>query len=105
MSGTTELVSATELRRIFNESGMWDDVAAGRLVEQKLKNRPPTPQNKQPPGTRSITAYICSEDERGRRTRLAFVHYYRLPDGTINNAAGLPDPKWCLVDGVTYELE
>jgi hypothetical protein len=105
MSRAIELVTPAELRRIFNDSGLWDEVAAGRLVEQKLKNRPPNPENKQPPGTRSISAFICSEDERGRRTRLALVHYYRLPDGTINNRSGLPDPKWCIVDGVTYELE
>jgi len=36
--------------------------------------------------------------------KVAFVHYYRLPDGTINNRANAPDPKWCIVEGVKYVL-
>lgn len=105
MTGSVELVDEWELRDIFNASGMWEAVLRGELVRERLRNRPPTPANKQPGGTRSITAFICSEDRRGRRTRLAFVHYYLLPDGTINNSKGLPDPKWCIVEGVRYELE
>jgi hypothetical protein len=36
---------------------------------------------------------------------VAVVHYYRLPDGTINNERNAPDPKMCIVEGVKYVLK
>jgi hypothetical protein len=93
------------LRSTFNASGIWERKQRRELYERIVRNGEPDPNNNQPEGARSITSIIYELDERARARNVALVHYYRLPDGTINNAAGLPDPKWCLVEGVKYVLK
>jgi hypothetical protein len=99
-------VDAWDLRRIFNESGIWDAVLEGTaMIEIRDRVSAPSPKNKQPPGTLSVTSFIHELHPDGSVGRkVAFVHYYELPDGTINNGAGVPDPKWCLDGGVFYTL-
>jgi len=97
-------LTAWPLRKVFDKAGLWAAYQRGELQLDVQRDRPPARANKQPPGTRSITAYLVRIEPNGRRRKVAFVHYYLLPDGTINNTANAPDPKWCLVNGVRYVL-
>lgn len=101
----TVMVTDWQLRSMFNDSGLWEAYLAGDLELDVQRDRPPNPRNKQPEGTRSVTAFLVRVESGGRRKKLAFVHYYELPDGTINNKAGMPDPKWCEVDGTRFVLK
>lgn len=101
MAGHRVKLQASQLRVLFNEARIWDRRLANELLEVSMREAPPTPANKQPSGTVSVLARII--DLRSGQT-VAIIHYYRLPDGSINNAAGLPDPKLCVVEGVTYVL-
>ena len=95
-------VSDQDLRALFGHLRLWERRLANELLEVELVNRDPTPANKQPPGTRSIVSQLCRMDGL-KRTVLAVVHYYRLPNGDINNAVKLPHPKWVLDDdGTAY---
>lgn len=94
-------VSAPELRRLFNESSLWDRCQTGELVERRSWQGEPHPTSGQKAGTQSISSFLV--DRRGRK--LAFVHYFLLRDGSIANGKGLPDPKWCIVGGVRYQLD
>lgn len=88
------------MRDLFNSSGLIERWQAGEL--QTVAARParsPAANRGFPAGTLSITEEWWEES-----TRVAVVHYYQLPDGSLA-ASGRPDPKW-LFDGVTvFELE
>ena len=73
---------------------------AGELVEHVIKSGHPAPRaSGQPYCTQSqMVGYY----EPGRRERIALVHQYLRPDGTIG-ASGRPDPK-AVVDGDTLYL-
>lgn len=97
-------VSDQELRALFGNLRLWEQRQANQLLEVEIRNGEPNPANKQPAGTRSIMAQLCRMDGL-KRTVVAVVHYYRLPNGDINNAVRLPDPKWVLdVDGTAYTV-
>jgi hypothetical protein len=98
--------NAIALREIFNRSQLWERHLRGELQLDVIYDGVPRPENKQPAGTRSITAALVKFDSQsGRRRRLAVVHFYRLPSGRINNRSGRPDPKMCIVRGVKYVLK
>lgn len=60
----------------------------------------PSPKAGQPPGTRSqLVSYW--ESVGGSLTKVAVVHRYLRPDGTLGGS-GLPDPKAVLHQGVLY---
>ena len=87
-------VSPWELRRVFNESGMWamsltPPPYARRLVKRQNAN----PAYNQPPGTLSETWAVWNEEEN---LKVAIVHMYAHPDGNST----LPDPKFLRLNGV-----
>jgi hypothetical protein len=88
-------ISAPELRLIFNESRFEEKLKTGELSQKILKEgHPSPPQAHEPTCTRSqIIAYCDTNDNR-----IALVHQYLRPDGTIG-ASGRPDPKTILIDG------
>ncbi|MGI8553741.1 MAG: hypothetical protein ACR2PL_23570 [Dehalococcoidia bacterium] len=92
------LVSAAELRHLFNHGRYWERAKSGELQERALRSgHPSPPRAPEPLCTRSmIIAYI---DTRG--VKVAIVHQYLRPDGTIG-ASGRPDPKRLLMNGILY---
>jgi hypothetical protein len=95
-----QIVSAPEIRRIFNEGGYWTKIASGELHEKLVREGHPSPVNSgQPFCTRSqIVAYL---DASGRK--VALVHQYVLKSGRLG-ASGKPDPKQLFHAGVLYVL-
>lgn len=83
------IVTPDKLREIFNEKKFWERAQSGELRQKILKNRHPSlPLAKEPFCTQSqIIAYY---DDRGNR--VALVHQYLRPDGTLG-LSGRPDPK------------
>lgn len=82
-----EWVTASELRREFNDGGYWERAQANELVALRKKST-----HRNPPGepycTRSeLVCYYTHSAEL-----VAIVHQYRRPDNTIG-AGGRPDPK------------
>ena len=63
-----------------------------------LERESPCRYPDEPIGTRSQVWRIMNGMER-----VALVHLYRRPDGTLG-ASGLPDPKIVVHNGVTYCL-
>lgn len=92
------MVSASEIRRLFNDGGFLSLVRSGKLRPGLVaESHPSPPRASLPLCTRSqILAYT---DEHG--TKVAIVHQYVRPDGSIG-ASGLPDPKKLLLNGVLY---
>jgi len=71
---------------------------SARRRTKLLYDSPAPAAARQPEGTRSqIVAYY---DEEGNR--LAIVHCYLRPDGTLGGS-GRPDPKWLLHKGKIYK--
>jgi len=93
------------LRDVFNGAELWEKRMAGDLMEVVDRNSTPRLENKQPRGTRSITSHLYDARSGMTLRTVAVVHYYRLPDGTINNERNAPDPKMCIVEGVKYVLK
>lgn len=85
---------AAEIQKIFNSERYYERVLAGELLASTEKSAPAPTQAGQPPGTMSERIWYFDRD----LNRIALVHQYILPDGTIG-ASGRPDPKWLLVDG------
>ena len=99
MTGLPPRQSATpeELRLRFNAGGYWERARAGEFRQVTKRSRPAPPEAGQPPGTLSqIVHYYTARDEK-----VAVVHQYLLPDGTLG-ASGLPDPQMLLEGGVLY---
>ena len=93
------LVSPDELRKRFNQGGYWALAQAGTLTTHLQRNGHPSSQRSgEPFCTRSqIVAY---HDAVGHR--VAVVHQYLRPDGTIGGS-GRPDPKLLIEEGVVYQ--
>jgi hypothetical protein len=86
-------VSPWELREIFNDGRYYERVCANELIASVEVSRLAPPSAGQPPGTLSETvAYFDLAFNR-----VALVHQYRLPDGTLG-ASGKPDPKRLLLN-------
>ena len=82
-------VDESDLRRLFNEEGYWQQVRAGILTARLREDGHPSPERSgEPYCTRSqIIAYL---DESG--DEMALVHQYLRSDGTLG-ASGMPDLK------------
>lgn len=91
-------VSAFQLRKIFHDAAVEERLANGELTTKLVYNvhvEPPLPF--EPPCTHSRRiAYYDTY-----RVKVAEVHFYQRPDGSIA-ASGMLDPKEVLHDGVRY---
>jgi hypothetical protein len=85
-------VNAQTARQRFNALDYYGEMRSGALTAVIRKDVLADASLGFPIGTRSQTVYYM----RGQ-TRIAVVHQFVLPDGTLG-ASGLPDPKW-LRDG------
>jgi hypothetical protein len=93
------LVTARELRAMFNDDRYWQRAKAGELREVIVRDgHPSAPKANEPFCTRSQT--IIYRDRAGQR--VVVVHQYLRQDGTLG-ASGAPDPKKLWRDGVVYE--
>ena len=83
------LVSTSIIRSIFNNGRYLERLQRGvyRPVVIRQSNRPAPPWLPR----RSVSQMVAYLDLRGER--IAIVHQYLQPDGTLG-AGGLPDPKW-----------
>jgi hypothetical protein len=86
-------VSEWEVRKVFNDLGLAEKVVAGELNEWIERDVPSRPELGLPPGTRTRTAWYLDSQLQ----KVAFVHYYLLPDGSIG-ASGKVDPKRIILD-------
>jgi hypothetical protein len=93
-------VSASELRKLFNDSGYWARVQSGDLIQRLIENgHPSPPEADEPICTRSqIVEYRTQAGEV-----VAKVHFYLRKDGRIG-ASGKPDPKRVLIGDTVYIL-
>jgi hypothetical protein len=88
-------VSEEQIRIIFKEEGLLDQIISGKLAEYiKRSSHPNPPPQGEPLCTFSqIVYYYTSEGEP-----TAIVHRYLRPNGEIG-ASGLPDPKRVFIRG------
>jgi hypothetical protein len=94
------VVSAPELRAMFNQGRYWEQAEAGELYWRIAADRhPAAPLANEPFCTQS--QYIHYTDQRGEK--VAEVHQYKRPDGSIG-LSGRPDPKKLWVGGVLYAV-
>jgi hypothetical protein len=82
-----------ELRKIFNDGRYLERALLNQLLVSTESSKPAPPSSGQPPGT--MTEMVWYFDLQAER--IALVHQYRLPDGTLGGS-GLPDPKRILLD-------
>ena len=88
-------VPVWELRRLFNERGLFEAAQQGTLsIRLRTDKHPARPKAAEPVCTRSQAVDYL--DDSGRI--IAVVHQYLRRDGTIG-ASGRPDPKQLLHDG------
>ncbi|MDP9236351.1 MAG: hypothetical protein M3P30_02960 [Chloroflexota bacterium] len=93
------VVSARELRLIFNNGGYWQKAKAGALREVIIRDgHPSAPKANEPFCTRSQT--IIYQDKLDQW--IAVVHQYLRQDGSLG-ASGAPDPKRLLHEGTLFE--
>jgi hypothetical protein len=99
-ASSVKYVSATEIRKIFNE-GRFEDLVAYRVLKERIiREGNPAPASNQPAGTKSqILAYL---NQDGRQ--VAVVHRYLRPDGSLGGS-GKPDPKKVFQNGELYVLD
>ena len=91
-------VSATILRKMFNDGGYLEQVNKGILRTKVVRNgHPSPPKAKEPICTRS--QYILYINAKGEK--VAAVHQYLRPDGKLG-ASKRPDPKEILLNGILY---
>ena len=94
-------VSASVLRKLFNDSGYWEQCQDGQLQTILRKSKhPSSPLANEPFCTQS--QYITYVNQSGEK--VAGVHQYLRPDRTIG-LSGRPDPKELYIDGVLYIIE
>ena len=89
-------VKPSEIRPLFNESGLFERVTRGELGTFLESDRLVLPEVGLPEGTRSQMVWYLSLDGQ----KLALVHQYLLPDGSIGGS-GRPDPKRMILDTET----
>lgn len=91
-------MSKGDVRRRFNNAGLWAEVQVG-TVQAVVKRSKPAPWRAwQPRGT--LSQYVIYL--KGG-VHVAGVHQYLRPDGILGGS-GLPDPKWVLDGGVRYRV-
>ena len=86
-------VEPDEIREIFNESGLFERADRGELESLLMVDRLVQPEVGLLEGTRSQMVWYLSPEGQ----KLALVHQYLLPDGTIGGS-GRPDPKRMILD-------
>jgi hypothetical protein len=94
---SAHLTGIDVVRAKFNASSMEADLDAGRLREKITKSGPPRKSFQFPPGTLSQMVDLINADG----IRVAEVHRYLLPDGTLG-ASGRLDPHGVLEGNVYY---
>jgi hypothetical protein len=99
MDRPSQRITSAQLRKIFNGSELWERAQSGEFEERVLTAGHPSPRDSgEPYCTQSqIVGYF---ELRGGR-RIALVHQYLRPDGTVG-ASGRPDPKAVLDRGTLY---
>lgn len=93
MRRPTRKVSAAELRRLFNEGRYHERAQANQLLISVESEREARDSAGQPPGTLSQMVWYF---DPSTLDRVALVHQYRRPDGSIGGS-GRPDPKRLLL--------
>jgi hypothetical protein len=94
-------ISQQELNRLYNAGPFKELIEAGSLIARVNRNGHPSPEKSgQPACTRSQIVRLY--DTSGMR--IAVLHQYLRPDGTIG-ASGQPEPKAVLLDGTLYYVQ
>jgi hypothetical protein len=93
-----QLVDETEIRRLFIEARIEERFAAGDLTSEIDSH--PIDHAFLDPGSHTVTEQFFDRN----RQKVAEVHYYRQPDGSIG-ASKLKDPKEVLHNGIRYFLD
>lgn len=75
-------VSSEELRRTFNDGGLWEAAQAGDFVIHVRRSGPAPAKAGQPAGTLTQMVEYFAVDGR----MMALVHQYLRPDGTIGGS-------------------
>ena len=86
-------VDPSEIRELFNGSGLFEQALRGELNTILEDDRPVRAELGMPEGTRSQMVWYLGPDGH----KLAIVHQYLLPDGMIGGS-GRPDPKRMILD-------
>lgn len=82
------------MQRIFNEGRYFERLQLNELVASVEREHLAPPGAGQPPGTMSRMVWYFDL----HFNRVALVHEYRLPDGSVG-ASGRPDPKRLILEG------
>jgi hypothetical protein len=85
-------VPARDLQQRFNNDRYFERVQSNELLATVESSRPASPSKGQSPGTLSQMVWYF-----GAEGRVALVHQYLRPDGTLG-ASGRPDPKRLILD-------
>jgi hypothetical protein len=94
-----ELLSSSELRRLFIESGLADLVEAKSLAETvEFDSHPSQTLAREPFCTRSLILGYANEAGR----IVARLHRYLRTDGSLG-ASGRADPKYLFINSVIYK--
>jgi hypothetical protein len=88
MTRPARRVPPQELRQIFNDGRYYERSVSGELLQVVESERPARAGAGQPAGTVSRMVWYFDDTLQ----RIALVHEYRLPDGTLGGS-GKPDPK------------
>jgi hypothetical protein len=94
-----QFVDARTLRQMFNDGQYWERLQAGQLVGVVGASRHPGPSFEPFCTFSQIVRYYTPTQER-----VAVVHQYLRPDGTIGGS-GRPDPKAISTGGILYILD
>jgi len=81
---------------VFNDGLYYERACANELLASVESSRAPRGDYDLPPGTQSQMVWYF-EPETMRR--VALVHQYLLPDGTVGGS-GRPDPKRIIIEGI-----
>ena len=98
MPPPTQAVTPDQLRRMFNDAGLWERAQSGEFNEKVLSTRHPAPKRSGEPFC-TQSQMVGYYDRTGRRA--ALVHQYLRPNGTIGGS-GLPDPKAVISEGTLF---
>jgi hypothetical protein len=96
----SQFVSEDELRRIFNEGQYYDRMLSGEFRAEIVS------QNRRRRGDHRVRNTLSQTVEYWDKfgNRIARVHQYRKPDGSLGGS-GRPDPKAVFHEGVLYMLD
>lgn len=94
-------IDVWELRRIFNEGRYWERALSGEFQMKRRRNSHPSPEKSGEPfcTLSQIIAYYDADNQR-----IANVHQYLRPDGTIGGSHR-PDPKAVVIGDTLYYVE